>query len=353
MIGDAYHAGLQLLVAVVVGDRVTVLGERLMRYPPVLASIAILFSASGLSAQVTEIPAMTQPLSYIDMDAAGATGPTTVAAIVAAGTSGGASLLSDIVLTGTGQAGGLYNTNTLLGNALTYDAATNGLALVAPQSSFDAFDAQIDLQLPMTEIGIAIGDWTLGMSLQFLDQGSVVGTITTSNYTAGTAKFFESTMPFRQVLVSTPSGAGSWVITELHIQNGFGTTATNTIIGSGCGGLLLAATTRPVIGTNWNFSIGGIPSAGSIGAEIYGLSDPNLSDLTNLGLPGCGLRASLDFLNAFVVAGSSHAYSLALPSNSSIVGLHVFASSAVFENPPSNPFGAITANAIDGLLGDL
>lgn len=323
--------------------------------PPMqkLSALSFIAFAAVLPAQVSEIPAMNQPSSVIDMDLVGAVGPTTVSAIIAAGTNGGAFLVSDIVLSASGQAVGLYNTNAQLGNALAYDAANNGLTLVAPQGTFDAFNAQIDMLVPMTEIGISIGDWVGAMSLQFLDQGSVVGTITTTSYTTGAAKFFQSAVPFSQVLVSTSSGAGNWVIAELHIQNGFATPATNTSIGSGCGGLILAATTRPIIGTSWDFSLGGIPSAGTVGAEIFGLTDPNINDLTGLGLPGCGMRASLDFINAFLVGGSTHTFSLALPPNAAFVGLHVFATGAVFQNPPTNSFGAITANAIDGSLGDV
>jgi hypothetical protein len=35
------------------------------------------------------------------------------------------------------------------------------------------------------------------------------------------------------------------------------------------------------------------------------------------------------------------------------LGLHFYATSAVFQVPPVNAFGAITANGIDGLLGDV
>src|SRR5690606_30304074 len=144
---------------------------------------------------------MTQPTSVIDMDAVGAVGPTTVATLVAAGTNGGAFLLSDVVLNASGQALGIYNTNAQLGNALAFDIASNGLTIVAPQGSFDAFNAQVDMLVPMTEFGVSIGDWVGAMSLQFLDQGSVVGTITTTSYSTGNAKFFQSVVPFSQVLI--------------------------------------------------------------------------------------------------------------------------------------------------------
>jgi hypothetical protein len=250
-------------------------------------------------------------------------------------------------------AAGIYNTTTQLGLALGYDAATNGLKLVAPNGPFDSFDAEIDLLIPSTEFGIAIADWVSTMVLEFRLQGTVVGTITTASYSSPNAKFFQSVIPFDQVAVSASTTAGNWVIPELHTQNGYATPATNTTIGAGCGGLTLAANTTPVLGTSWDLTLGGVPANGTIGVEIFGFADPGINDLAAIGLPGCGLRASLDFLNPFLVGGPSHAYSLLLPANASLIGNHVFATGAVFQNPPANPFGAITANGIDGLLGDV
>lgn len=317
-----------------------------------LLSVVLLPCAASLPAQITAIPAMVQPSSWVDMDAVGPTGPTTLAALIAAGTNGGAFLLSGVTLVPNSAAVGLYNTNAV-GNALGYDTANTQMVLVAPGGVFDAFDAQFDFLVPMTEFGIGIGDWVGAMVLEFRLMGSVVGTITTASYSSPNAQFFQSQLPFDQVLVRATASVGNWVISELYLQNGFGTLATNTAIGAGCGGLSVAANTRPVIGTSWDLSLNGIPSTGTIGAEIYGLTDPGISNLTGIGLPGCGLRAALDYLNAFLVGGSTHAYSLVLPNDPTIVGMHVFTTGAVFLNPPTNSFGAITGSAIDGMIGDV
>ncbi|MEO6594148.1 MAG: hypothetical protein ABIP94_05295 [Planctomycetota bacterium] len=117
--------------------------------------------------------------------------------------------------------------------------------------------------------------------------------------------------------------------------------------------LTLTASTRPLINTNWNFSITNIPATGVLGVRILGGSDPGLNDLGFLGLPGCGLRASLDLLTPFVVSGSSQAFSVAIPNLPAYIGFHVYMSSAVFQVPPVNTFGAITSNGINGLLGNL
>ena len=117
--------------------------------------------------------------------------------------------------------------------------------------------------------------------------------------------------------------------------------------------LTLSPTSRPVIGTNWNLAVSNVPATGTLGVDVFGLADPGLNDLTFLGMPTCGLRASLDLLNAWIVSGPTHAYSLALPNNPALVNVHVFTTSAVFGNPPVNAFGAITANGVDGRIGDI
>ncbi len=118
-------------------------------------------------------------------------------------------------------------------------------------------------------------------------------------------------------------------------------------------GLTLAATSRPITGTNWNLNVTGVPPTGVIGVDVFGLADPAINDLFFLGAPGCGLRASLDVLNAWFVAGNSHAYGLALPNAPALLNVHVYTTSAVFSTPPVNAFGAITANGIDGKIGNM
>ncbi len=117
--------------------------------------------------------------------------------------------------------------------------------------------------------------------------------------------------------------------------------------------LTLAGVTRPIINTNWNLTTSNIPPTGVIGVDVFGLADPGINDLFFIGMPGCGLRASLDALSAWPVAGVTHNYGLAIPNSPALVNVHVYTTSAVFQVPPANAFGAITSNGIDGRLGDL
>jgi hypothetical protein len=118
--------------------------------------------------------------------------------------------------------------------------------------------------------------------------------------------------------------------------------------------LALAGVSRPVIGTNWSLNVTNVPPTGTIGIDVFGLSDPGIVDLGFLGAPGCGARASLDLLNAWIVAGATHGYSLALPNNPAIVGIDLFTQAVVLQ-PGVNTLlgGVITSNGIDGRIGDL
>jgi hypothetical protein len=117
--------------------------------------------------------------------------------------------------------------------------------------------------------------------------------------------------------------------------------------------ITVTGSTRPVTGSNWNLAVTNIPAGAALGIDIFGLSDPGLNDLGFLGMPGCGLRANLDVLNAYLPAGSTHNYSLVVPANPVLIGFQVYTTSAMFVNPPPNAFGAVTANGLRGVVGDV
>lgn len=117
--------------------------------------------------------------------------------------------------------------------------------------------------------------------------------------------------------------------------------------------LVLGAVSRPVTGTSWNLNLTNVPANAVVGVDVFGIGDPGLNDLGFLGAPGCGLRSSLDLLNAWFPAGASHAYSLPVPNNPALLNQHVYTTSAVFQFPAQNAFGAITSNGIEGKVGDL
>lgn len=115
--------------------------------------------------------------------------------------------------------------------------------------------------------------------------------------------------------------------------------------------LAVSASTRPVLGTSWAMSVANLPPGQVLGVDVFGFADPGLLDLAGIGMPGCGLRATLDVLFAWV-GSTTHGYSLPIPLLPSLVGLHLFTTSAVLQ-PGANLLGAITANGVDGGIGDL
>jgi hypothetical protein len=117
--------------------------------------------------------------------------------------------------------------------------------------------------------------------------------------------------------------------------------------------LTLAASSRPKTGTNWDLSVSNVPAAGVIGIDVFGVTDPGINDLFFLGAPGCGLRASLDVTNAWFVAGATHTYSLSIPNNLALLNFNLFTTSAVLPVPAPNALGVITANGVNGMVGDL
>lgn len=118
--------------------------------------------------------------------------------------------------------------------------------------------------------------------------------------------------------------------------------------------LTLTGVLRPVIGSPWTMSVSNVPATGTLGIDVLGLSDPNIPDLVAMGAPGCGQRASLDALTVWLVAGSTHNWSVAVPNNPVLVHLRVFAMSIVLQPGANALFGGlITSNGIDGRIGNL
>ena len=114
----------------------------------------------------------------------------------------------------------------------------------------------------------------------------------------------------------------------------------------------LVPMSRPVLGGNWSLLVTDVPAAGLLGASVYGFADPGFADLTFLGLPGCGLRASLDVLNAWFATGATYGYSLSIPSSPALINLQIYSTALVLQ-PGVNAFGGITSNGVAGRLGDV
>jgi hypothetical protein len=182
--------------------------------------------AGGAAAQVVEIPAMTVDHAWIDMDRVGPPGPTTVAAINAAGSPGPADILR-ITLTAPTSAPGIYDTQTQRGNALGGDPAGSlGLHIIGVGGQFGSFGAMIlDLGSLSTQFGFSIGDWSGPANVIVRRGGNEVGRLTGISFSGSpNPRFVESREEFDQVEVTLlPNfGVGNWVVPDLYIQTSGG-----------------------------------------------------------------------------------------------------------------------------------
>ena len=117
--------------------------------------------------------------------------------------------------------------------------------------------------------------------------------------------------------------------------------------------LSLSALNTPIRGTPWFLQTDHLPRTTVWGITIIGLGDPGIDDLASIGMPNCGLRATLDMLGTFVPAyGQPYwQWSLSLPNDNNLIGLQIRASSAVATNPATNAFGMVTSNGVRGTVG--
>ena len=185
-----------------------------------LIPISLLFLTPAISAQtVVEIPAMTVANSVIDMDAL-AVGPTTLAALNAAGTNGGAGI-ANLTMTPNGAAFGGYNTN-VCGQALAATPGSGGTGLqiidASGSAGFDAMNIQIDFAGPVTELGVLLADWVGPGIFDFYSGGSLVTSFTTGTYGLCGEKFFQmSGATFDRVILKVQTG-GNWVVPQLTVE---------------------------------------------------------------------------------------------------------------------------------------
>lgn len=112
-------------------------------------------------------------------------------------------------------------------------------------------------------------------------------------------------------------------------------------------GLQLGLTGRPRIGQTCNLVTSSFPSGALLGATFLSFTSyPAGLPLASLGLPGCSQYAGLDSTQVFFVTGATASIPLALPSQPSFAGLHVYGQSLAFA-PGINLLGAVTSNGID------
>ena len=139
-----------------------------------------------------------------------------------------------------------------------------------------------------------------------------------------------------------------------------GTIARSTAYGSGCPGtagvpaLQIFSVWLPIIGRLFVLELSGVPS--NAAWISWGWSDQQWGtntlpwDLGAIGMTGCTLHASPDFLwFAPVTAGRAY-LTRALPNHPSLIGIHFFNQGLVLDLG-INPLGATTSNAVANVIG--
>lgn len=130
-----------------------------------------------------------------------------------------------------------------------------------------------------------------------------------------------------------------------------GTPATNTTIGTGCGGVVLSPINRPVLDSSWNLFFSGLPALAPVAVVSLGFNNPRIP-LDFLGAPGCWGYQDQATLATVWLPGSMPDYSLMIPATATLVGLEVYAQGAVFSTG-INPLNLATSNGLKATIGDV
>ncbi len=116
--------------------------------------------------------------------------------------------------------------------------------------------------------------------------------------------------------------------------------------------LSFTAVNRPIVGTTQTLNLGNITNPlQSIGLTLIGFaSHPVPPNLVFLGAPDCFLHVQAAVIDAYLVGGATQPWQLAIPNSPALSGSHVFAQGGLLQNGV-NPFGLLTSNGVDLLLG--
>lgn len=132
----------------------------------------------------------------------------------------------------------------------------------------------------------------------------------------------------------------------LVVIGGTGTFATVDSVGTGCNGVTLAASARPVLGTVFDLATTGAPASSVLGLGILALTDITPAfDLTSIGMPGCELHQTLDLVTQFAITAGTGTTPISLPATPALIGTVLHSQSATF-SPGINAFGFTTSNGL-------
>ncbi|MBL9079886.1 MAG: hypothetical protein JNL08_20480 [Planctomycetes bacterium] len=116
-------------------------------------------------------------------------------------------------------------------------------------------------------------------------------------------------------------------------------------------GLSLDTNANPVIGTTFQWVVGGIPAGTGWGALLWSLQQATPPvDLSVAGMPGCYAHVLDPVSVVFVGPGATQNVAQTIPNAASLNGVEVFGQAATF-NPPLTPLGLVASNGLRLVLG--
>lgn len=129
-------------------------------------------------------------------------------------------------------------------------------------------------------------------------------------------------------------------------------TLTAYVTGTGEVPLLIDASNRPITGTSINVIVSQLPVGAAVAATVFGLTkfDPGLP-LAALGMPGCNAYTSPDLILAGLPTGSTFQVPLAIANNPALTGFQLLGQGLVLGIGIQNPFGGITSNGLELVVG--
>ena len=131
-----------------------------------------------------------------------------------------------------------------------------------------------------------------------------------------------------------------------------GTPEEKFLTGTGEVGLKVDADNRPITGTTINVIVSEIPVGAFVAAVIFGLNKFNPGfPLAVLGMPGCAAHTTPDLLVAGLAAGTTFQTPFSIPNIAALTGFQLLAQGLVLSPTIPNPFGGITSNGLDLIIG--
>ncbi len=154
-----------------------------------------------------------------------------------------------------------------------------------------------------------------------------------------------------------PQGSVNDIIATFNLGT---VSAIYTTFGNGCAGSAGVPTNTaqalPVLGQTMVANFGNLPPP-SIAFFVFGWSrttsmfGPLPIDLSVLGLTGCSLRVSNDFVDVLIGSGGTASFSLPIPASQTFLGTQFFTQAMVLD-PGWNPFGAVLSDAAEATIGN-